>query len=305
MVSRRLVITVLGLSPLTACDAGNDAYTPSFSPEHSSPPADLTFGVHPILTPQRLEAAYRPLINYLNGQMPDTPRIRLVASRSYAEFEDRLATGDFDFALPNPLQTLWALAQGYRVFAKLADDDQFRGLLIVRRDSGFRSLSDLRNRVIAYPAPTALAAAMMPKYFMQTNGLRVDQTITKYVGSHESTIASVLHGTAAAAATWPVPWEAFGRGDPDAARQLAVGWRTPALVHNSVVAHARVPDATVEKVTELLVRLTADNEGRHVLPLIGGSPFARAGNADYAPVRAFLKDYRAVFSGTAGRRGAR
>ena len=44
----------------------------------------------------------------------------------------------------------------------MADDNNFRGIFIVRKDTNIQQVSDIKNKTVSYPAPTALAATMMP-----------------------------------------------------------------------------------------------------------------------------------------------
>ncbi len=75
----------------------------------------------------------------------------------------------------------------------MGDDENFRGIIIVRKDSHFNQVRDLKGKAVSFPASTALAATMMPQYYMQTHGLDVTKDIDiRYVGSQESSIMSVF-----------------------------------------------------------------------------------------------------------------
>ncbi|MEZ4694041.1 MAG: PhnD/SsuA/transferrin family substrate-binding protein [Aliarcobacter sp.] len=50
-----------------------------------------------------------------------------------------------------------------KVFAKMGDDENFRGIFLVRKDSGIKNFEDLKGKKISYPAPTALAATILPQ----------------------------------------------------------------------------------------------------------------------------------------------
>lgn len=88
----------------------------------------------------------------------------------------------------------------------MGDDDNFRGIILVRKDSGIKSVKDLVGKNISYPAPTALAATMMPQWYLHIHGINIHTDITNsYVGSQESSIMNVFLGKSAAGATWPPP----------------------------------------------------------------------------------------------------
>ena len=97
----------------------------------------------------------------------------------------------------------------------MGNDEMFRGIILVRKDSGIRKVTDLKGKKVSYPAPTALAATMMPQYYLHTHGIDVNRDIENlYVGSQESSIMNVLRGHVAAGATWSVPWKIFQQENP-------------------------------------------------------------------------------------------
>lgn len=275
---------------LAACGPQpEDAHTaPQYSTKAPSAVRQYVFAIHPLHNPARLFALYGPLIDYLNRHLPDTP-LRLEASRNYEEFEKKLYGRQLDFALPNPYQTLNSLHHGYRVIAKMGDDQLFTGLILVRRDSDIRKTTDLKGKKVAYPAATALAATMMPQYYLQTHGLDVQRDIENvYVGSQESSILNVYYGNTAAAATWPLPWREFQKEQPEKAAELEVKWQTEHLINNGVVVRDDVPPELAEKVTVLLETLHTTSEGEALLQRLELSQFERADNRRYQVIKEFL-----------------
>lgn len=280
------------LTGLSACSRQESStYAPTFASPGEASSNEYVFGVHPLHNPQQLHRVYGRLVDYLNAHLSG-PKLRLEASFDYAGFEQKLYSGKFDFALPNPYQTVRSFAHGYRAFGKMADDDKFRGILLVRRDSRIRSVADLRGKVISYPAPTALAAAMLPQAFLQENSLDVMRDTTSiYVGSQESSIMNVVLGTSAAGATWPPIWQRFQQEKPELAAQLEPKWETPSLVNNGLVVRDDVSDDLTRKIGELLFSLHDSEEGRTILSRMALSRFEPADNNTYAPVLSFLERF--------------
>jgi len=261
---------------------------PQYNTEAPSGVRQYMFAIHPLHNPARLFTIYGPLIDLLNRHLPDTP-FKLEASRNYEEFEKKLYNRQFDFALPNPYQTLNSLRYGYRVIAKMGDDHQFAGLILVRRDSGIEEIHDLKGKKVAYPAATALAATMMPQYYLQTHGLDVQRDIENlYVGSQESSILNVYYGNTAAAATWTQPWREFQKEQPDKAAALQVKWQTEPLLNNGVVVRDDIAPELAEKVTVLLETLHTTPEGAALLERLHLSQFERANNQRYQAIEEFL-----------------
>jgi len=269
----------------------DDDYKPSFSAQSKSNVTHYVIGIHPLHNPKRLFEVYGPIVDFLNANMPEA-NLTLEASRNYEEFDKKLYGGHFDFAMPNPYQTVNALKHGYRVFGKMADDDDFRGIILVRRDSGINTVPDLKGKAVSYPAPTALAATMMTQYYLHTHGIDINHDIeNRYVGSQESSIINVLRGHVAAGATWPVPWKIFIKETPQLAEQLEVKWQTEPLQNNGWVARKDLPAEVADKFATLLFNLNQHPQGREMLARIPVSRFEPANDDSYGPVQAFIATF--------------
>ena len=251
----------------------------------------MVIGVHPLHNPKRLHEIFRPIADYLSQNIENVD-FKIEASRNYAAYDKKLYSRQFEFSLPNPFQTVNSLKHGYRVFAKMSDDENFRGIFLVRKDSNIKRVIDLKNHAVSFPAPTALAATMMPQYYLQQNGLNVMSDINiKYVGSQESSIMNVMLGDTIAGATWPPPWRALSKERPELAKELKVIWQTDYLPNNSLVVRDDVPDAIVSKVKNLLLNLHKHPQGKKWLEKMELSKFDGATNDTYKPVVEFLKRF--------------
>jgi phosphonate transport system substrate-binding protein len=234
----------------------------------------------------------------LSAKIPGV-RFQLEASRDYPSYEAKFRAREAAFLLPNPWQTLQAMKVGYEVIAMAGDADDFKGIFIVRKDSAIRAPVDLKGKTVSYPSPTALAAAIMPQYFLHTKGVDINREIdNRYVGSQESSIMHVYLRQAAAGATWPPPWRAFQREHPEEAAQLKVIWETPPLMNNSVMARSDVPIIVREQVRQVLVELDRSSAGQSILRGMETARFHAARNASYDLVREFVtrfeKEVRSV-----------
>lgn len=248
-------------------------------------------GVHPYLNSQKMYLSYRPILNYLEAHIPNV-KFHLETSEDYARYNEKLRQQVFDFSLPNPYQTVTSFSYHYNAIAKMKPDTQFRGILVARKDKKIKHIAQLKKNKISFPAPTALAAAMMPLYFLQQEGLDINKDIHKlYVGSQFSSIMNAYSGDALAGATWPTSWEEWCLQHPDKANEMEVIWQTPTLVSNGFVSHERVPSGLAQHVAVLLSSLDEHDEGLLLLQGAGFDGFEIACNATYDSVVDFLDRY--------------
>lgn len=247
-------------------------------------------GIHPYLNSQKTFLAYEPILRYWEAQTG--LRLRLETSLDYADYERKLYGGHFDISLPNPYQTLKSLDHGYRVVAKVKPDSEFRGVIVARKDCSIRSVEQLRGKVISFPAPTALAATLMPKWFLFEHGLNVDkESFPRYVGSQYSSIMNAYTKDAVAAATWPAPWKRWQLENPQKAKEMELVWETAPLVNNGVVVRSDLNATLVAKLMASLCTMDRDPTARKLLLPTGFTGFEKADTAHYEPVRNFLIRY--------------
>lgn len=293
MVKRFFPILVIPfLFLFSGCDEHETtSYSPTYSDTLREDKKIYVFGVHPLHNPKRLFEVYQPLVDYINRHLSGV-QLKLEASRNYAAYDEKLFGGYFHFALPNPYQTVMAATKDYTIFGKMGDDENFRGIILVRKDSGITEVAQLKGKTVSYPAPTALAATMMPQWYLQTHGLDINRDITNsYVGSQESSIMNVYLNKSAAASTWPPPWRAFIKRRPEVAEAVEVRWQTPPLPNNGLVARNDVPKKLVEQVGRLLFTLHTHEAGQKMLKKMELSRYEKADSATYEPVREFLQRF--------------
>lgn len=292
---KRIVTPVVALA-LVFFLSGCEQKPQSTGPQYGVAPAPATaseyhLAVHPLHNPAKLSQAYQPLIDYLNGKLKGV-RLVLEASRDYANFEEKYQGRTPEFLLPNPWQTLQAMQVGYSVIAMAGEPDDFKGIFIVRQDTGIKEPADLKGKAVSYPSPTALAACIMPQYFLHGRGIDINREIENlYVGSQESSIMNVFFAKTVAGATWPPPWRAFQKEHPLEAAELKVMWETEPLVNNSVMIRDDLPVELGRELQKNLTALHESEQGRAILAGMETARFLAATDQDYDVVRSYIERF--------------
>lgn len=249
------------------------------------------FGIHPYMNSKKMYEFYRPILDFVELNVGDI-EIILETSSTYSEYNIKLYRGEFDFSLPNPFQTYNSLQKGYKVFARMKPDSVFRGVFLARKDSNIKTVNQLKGAKISFPAPTALAATMMPLFYLHEHGINVKKDIEKkYVGSQYSSILNAFSSDTLVGVTWPPPWETWKRENPQKAKQMEVIWETDSLINNGVVVKNGVNALIAQKVINALINLDKTPKGKKLLLDAGFKGFTKSKNEDYSIVEDFLVKY--------------
>lgn len=287
----KILSVLMLLTGLTGCSEEQTPESPQFMDAPMHQIEVYRFGIHPLHNPGRLHEIFGPLVDYINAHV-DGVVFKVEASRNYAAYDQKLAAGEFHFSLPNPYQAVVSLDHGYRVFGKMGDDENFRGIILVRKDGGIDKVEDLKGKPVSYPAPTALAATMLPQFYLHGQGLDVIKDVdNRYVGSQESSIMNVYLGHTVAGATWPPPWRALVKERPQLAEELEIKWQTQTLPNNALVVRKDIPQEIVDQVAELLFNLHTHEAGRQILERMELSRFEPASDMTYLSVRDFIQEF--------------
>ncbi len=215
--------------------------------------------VVPQLTPVEMYNAWTPVVEAL--AQADVP-CELVVHPSIARFEQEFRDGGADIVFLNPYHMVMA-RQAHGYVPLLHDAKPLVGVLVVRQDSPYTTLAQLRDQRIAFPAPNALAASLYIRAALDREH-RVRHE-TWYAMNHRNAIRQVLTGDAAAAGVVRTTLAL----EPESVRQsLRVLYTTPALAPHPIAVHPRVPGAVRQRLREALLAMAADPARKPLLQAI-------------------------------------
>ena len=199
---------------------------------------------------------------------------------SIPEFEARVVAGEYDIAYMNPYHfTVFNRRPGYHALAHQAET-RIKGILVVRRDSPLQALADLDGAELAFPAPAAFAATVLPQAELRQQGVRFTP---RYVSSHDSVYRGVAAGLFVAGGGIQ---RTFAAVAPEIRDQLRVLWETKGYTPHAIAAHPALDPDTFARVRAALLSLNDSAEGRELLSGIQFDGLVSAEDADWDDVRA-------------------
>ena len=175
-----LSIMMMLITPMPAF--GNDTYQLSMLPRYSS---------------EEINRRITPLVEYLKQKTGVA--IEGVITSDFAQYEQQLKSGAIDFGYENPyIYTL--VSETHEVVAmavKGKDRNKFRGIIIVRADSGLTDVKELKGKKIAIVGYTSAGGYLSQKLTLMEAGINVetDSTVTEAIeNKQENVLLSVYTG---------------------------------------------------------------------------------------------------------------
>ncbi len=236
-----------------------------------------TFAIGPQQSVSELAKHWIPILQYLSEKTGYN--LQFITAKDIPAFQQKMIAGDFDFAFINPYHYLiFHEKAGYKAFAH-EHDGSLNGIIMVRKDSPIHSMLDLNNQTVAFPAPTAIAATMLPLAYFDEQKIHVTP---KFVVSMDSVSLSVAKGFFPAGGG---EIHIFKLLSPELQDQLRILWTSETLPPFPFVVHPRIPKEAVEKLQQAMQDMDKNPQGEELLKAIHFKGIDPADDSTYNGMR--------------------
>ncbi len=241
-------------------------------------PQILTFGIVPQQSATRLAKQWTPLLRYISDQTGLT--VIFKTAPDIPAFEERVVNGEYDIVYMNPYHyTVFSQYPGYIAIAK-EKDKKIQGIIVVQKESPVQDIAELAGMSLAFPAPAAFAASVLPRAAFLKKGIDITPV---YVSSHDSVYLAVSKGLFPAGGGVQ---RTFNSMPDNIKEKLRILWQTEAFTPHAFAVHPRVPAETRDTLQQVLVNMAAAPEGAALLAGANFKELQTAVDSDWDDVRA-------------------
>jgi len=126
----------------------------------------------------------------------------------------------------------------------------YHSVLIVRSDSPYKTLDDLKGKTLAWADPNSTSGFLVPNAALREAGIQPDKHFgrTLFTGGHEQSVIGVLKGNLDSAFTWTSPGHQSGqfrimmdRGMLDL-DDIRIIWESPLIANPLYAVQKNLPD---------------------------------------------------------------
>jgi len=241
-----------------------------------------SFGVVPQFEPRKIFRIWRPILDELEQRTGYS--FELVGTPKIPAFEKKFMAGEFDFAYMNPYHIM--LGHDSQGYVPLVRDGGrvLKGIVVVHKNSPIASITELDGQELAFPAPNALGASLLPRADLAQRNIHVSP---RYVQTHSSVYLHVAKKLTVGGGGVASTLRSQKKSIQDALRIL---YTTRSMSPHPVAAHPRVPTIDRKKVQHALLEMAATAKGQAMLAKIPMKQAIAASIDDYLELKSWGLD---------------
>ena len=143
----------------------------------------------------------------------------------------------------------------------------YKGQIIVRADSGIKTLADLKGKTMCWVDPNSTSGYIVPRIMLKANGIDPDKDFAKTIeaGSHNNVVTQVYNGDCDAGATYVDARSSVEKDIPDV-KEKVIAIATTADIPNDNVSFIKdFPADQRTKIVNALLEISNSEDGKKAL----------------------------------------
>jgi phosphonate transport system substrate-binding protein len=252
---------------------------------------DFILGVLPRHTPSETVEMYGPLAAYLSRELGQTVKVETTAD--FKSFWTAVAAGRYQLVHYNQYHYVRSHKEfGYTVIAKSEElnHSTMGSAIVVRKDSGFKSLGDLRGKKVIFGGDRqALMSYIIPTYLLRQAGLNAGDYSEEFAPIPPNVAMAVFFRRADAGGTGDIVFDVpFVREKIDV-MQMATLAKSEPVAYLPWAVRGDVPAAERERIRKLMLSVKTAPGGNKILKAAVLTNFVSAADEEYDFVRNVIK----------------
>lgn len=261
---------------------------PASSPAQPSQ-RKILIGVLPEMNVFKQKQRFKQLGDYLSKKTGVTVEFTILSR--YGNIIDRFTTEKMDGAFFGSFTGALAIKKlGVVPLARPVNLDgtsTYHGYLFARKDSGIKSVKEMKNKKMAYVDKATTAGYLFPLAYLKENGVTDTDHFFRevfFAGSHDAAINAVLERKADVGASKHSVYDRERTHDARVDKELVIIATSSRVPSNGLCVRSNLDDALKTRLKSVLLGLHRDPDGKAVLQQFGALQFIETTSGDYQPV---------------------
>ena len=249
-------------------------------------PKELLFGIEPEHNIFDQMERYRNLADFLSDRLG--VKVKLTIMSRYGEVIKRFKTLKLDGAFLTSYTATMGIKELHLVPVanpvNLSGESTSQGYIFVRKDSGIRSMVDMKGGNIVFVDPASMEGYLFPLAFLQQHGVKdINKFFHRHYfsGSHVSAIFAVLDGRADIGAAKDTFYNDLVSKDPSIEQELEIVARSPKVPEVTLCIKSEIDQDLRENLGNVLLHMDKTPDGIKVLQKFKAIRFVKSRKEDF------------------------
>jgi len=171
-------------------------------------------------------------------------------------------------------------------------ESTYFGMIFARKDSGIRSIKDMKGKRFAFVDKATTAGYIFPLSVLRKNGIGdIDSYFseTYFTGSHDAAVLEVFNGQADVGAAKDTIFYRLIKERPEIGEMLEILYTSPRVPSNGLCLRSDISPQIRERLKQAFLSMDKEPEGTAALEKYGAIRFIETTAADYEPVKVFAR----------------
>jgi phosphate/phosphite/phosphonate ABC transporter binding protein len=230
-------------------------------------PQGLSFGFTPVLSEPEMRAEFEPLMTYLSNALGR--KVTLYIAKDYGDLRTQMENGSVDIGSFSPFAYVDAAKGGkIRIIAQsiIEGSATYRGIIVARKDSGLKSIADLKGKRFAFVDPKSASGYLYPRAMLIEKGIDPESYFREiiFAGNHDKVIAAVLEGRVDAGAIYDGALGVAQRSGVPIENLMTLASSDP-IPHDAIAVRIGLNQELAKRIQRALIDLDKTEAGRKVI----------------------------------------
>ena len=250
--------------------------------------ADIKLGVFPRRPADVTQKTFQPLAEQMSKELGET--VQVIVPPNFKEFWKGVENKEYDIVHYNQYHYVKSNKEyGYRVIVANEEfgNKSIAGALIVRKDSGINSVSDLKGKTILFGGgKKAMGSYIAPTAILQKAGLKegIDYKV-KFAKNPPSAVVGVYKKQADVAASGNVILKIKGVTKKIDTSEMKILAESDSFIHLPWAVKDSLSPEKTDKLQSFMLSLGDSKEGKLILKAAKVTGFQKVSDDDFSVVR--------------------
>ena len=221
----------------------------------------IKMGFVPLKNSEQLVEDVKPIADYLSQKMG--VKVEAFTASNYIGVVEGIGSGSVDFGIIPPFSAVLAQkqsnAQPLLTSKGKIGKSGYTAELYVRKDSGIKSLEDVKGKKVAFVDPSSSSGYIYPGAMLVKAGINLDKDISyQFSGGHDKSLQLLLNKDVDVIATFDGVEERYGKDFPAALTDIEKLASSDTIPGIMVTASSKMDKDLQEKLKQALLDMDKD-----------------------------------------------